>query len=92
MKYKVRDGVMLRRICGAPFLFADSNAREFCPYIRRINDSGAWLWEFLKEGLSVEQIVKKLTLEYDIQKDAEPAKDIELFIESLAAGGYIELL
>ena len=54
-----------------------------------LNETGEFIWEFLSEDKSLDDIVSALTAEYDI--DAETArKDAQDFVKILEEKGFLE--
>ena len=54
-----------------------------------LNESGAFLWNELKENGDIDSLVESLTKEYNVSKE-EAGKDIQEFIDVLKAHALIE--
>lgn len=89
-EWKCRSGITLTEICGVYLLVADREAVRECTYVRRVNEIGAFIWEWLSEGRSVSDILSLLREEYDIPTDFDLYADVSRFLSSLSEGHYIQ--
>ena len=82
---KIKDGFVLRQVAGTYIAVAvGAEAVSFNAMVTT-NETGAFLWEKLKEETTEEELLKALTAEYEV--DAETAKaDIAEFLEKLRQG------
>lgn len=69
MKYKLRNGIILKEFCGEYALIATLEAKEYCPYVRQINETGAFYWKLLSRGLDVEEMVEAAAQEYQVEAE-----------------------
>ena len=88
-KIIVRSGIELIEIKGVYLLVADRQARKECRYIQSINEVGAFIWNALKKGYTIEEIKDSIRLEYQITEDYDLNTDIYAFIENLRQNHYI---
>ena len=86
--YKTRPGVFLTKICGEYLLVATRDARSYCPYVRQINRSAAYLWENVQQSATLEDLVKTFMETYHI-KNERARKNISSFLKALEDNGYI---
>lgn len=86
---EVRPGVVLTEIHGVYLLVADREAREHCPYIRRINAPGALVWYGILSGMSRREIVRRIRQEYEIPDGTDPGADVDSFLKTLREDNYI---
>lgn len=86
--YKTRPGVFLTKICGEYLLVATKAAREYCPYVRQINKSAAYLWEKVQQSVTDEELENAFMETYHIQKE-RARKNISSFLKALEENGYI---
>lgn len=56
----------------------------------RLNGSGTFLWELLREPLSEDQMVEALMGHYDVD-EARAQKDVRAFVEVLTTNGFLEI-
>ena len=54
-----------------------------------LNETGAFLWKNLAEGIEKEELLKKMLAEYDVL-ESEASKHIDQFIEKLEKSGILE--
>ena len=87
--WKVRSGVILVKIKGVYLLVADKEARRNCPYIREINEIGAFIWERLEEGKEPDDIGSQLRQEYDVPQEYDLEADINGFFSVLVKYRYL---
>ena len=86
---KIKEGYLLRNIAGESVVVPMGKAiLEFNGLIR-VNETGAFLWELLREDCDSQKLVDAVVSEYEI--DAESARgDIDSFIETLREGGILQ--
>ena len=78
---KIKDCFILRNIAGINTVVPASASSNFDGIIT-LNDTGVFMWNILAEGCTLNELIKRVTEEYDI--DAHTAeKDINVFIEKL---------
>ena len=86
---KCRPGVILTEIHGVYLLAADREARAHCPYLREINELGAFIWSRLSEGVSRDEMIDLIRQEFEVPEDTDLGTDLDEFIESLKEDHYI---
>ena len=69
MRYRIRDGVVLKCICGEYLLIATGEAAEHCLYVRQVNDSLAFFWQMIEAGMEENAVVQKAMEEYDAPEE-----------------------
>jgi len=57
--------------------------------VTKLNEVGGFIWERLKQGSTLEMLVRGLTGEYDIEPEQARA-DIEAFVDRLIGCGLVE--
>lgn len=87
--WKLRPGVVLVKIQGTHLLACDKEARKCCPYIRPVNELGAFIWKQLEDGKDRFGILSAIREEYDIPADRSVEKDTDAFIRQLMENHYI---
>ena len=83
MSHRIREGIILRNICGEWLLIAVGKAARHCMYVRQVNDTLAYYWERIAEGLSTEEIIAQACEDYDA-----PAEMIERDVNRLISRLY----
>ena len=57
--------------------------------IMSLNETGAFLWDLLKDGAETKDLIDSLVKEYDVEEQTA-AKDVDEFLASLRERGLIE--
>ncbi len=86
---RVRNGVVLLEIKGTFLLVSDREARKYCRYVWKINETGALIWNCLKEHLDLNGIVRRMMEEYEIDDQSLLEKDVASYIGQLKENGYL---
>lgn len=86
---KIKDGYILRNVAGSFVVVPIGEAATEFNGMMNLNDTGAFLFEKLIDGISREDLIKALTDEYDV--DVETAsKDVDSFIEKVEEQNLFE--
>lgn len=79
---KVKDGFILKEVAGSYVIVPiGENLVDFSAMITT-NETGAFLWELLKEDKSSDELVAELLKEYDVEEDTAKADVLE-FVQIL---------
>lgn len=88
--FNVHPQVACEEAAGRYFLVAYGKAKEELPYLREINDTGAFYWRLAARGLNLNVMVTEASKIYDA-----PLNDLETgirhFFYDLAAKGYVSI-
>ena len=79
---KIKDGFVLRNICGEYVVVAIGKQTLDFKGLIKLNETGAFLWEQLQTDRTLEELQTAMLKEYDIDA-ATAAADIEAFMQSL---------
>ena len=85
---KIRDNYMLSEVAGMPVvvpLGAESTFRNMI----KLNETGKFLWELLKEEITHEALVGAMMEKYEID-EALASRDLDAFLDSLRTFGALE--
>ena len=88
MNYEVRDGILLRNICGEWLLIAVGEASKHCLYVRQINDTLAWYWQRIAKGSNTKEIIDEAEACFDAPRK-QIEKDLKDLMIQLCAMGYL---
>lgn len=88
---RVRRGIALVEVFGICLLVADEEARKECPYLRQLNEIGAFIWRQLEEGKEADEIEFLLRDFYDVPESYDLEADLKGFMTSLHKDHYILL-
>ena len=79
---KIKDGFMLRKVGWQNIVVALGEASRSFNGMIRLNDTGVFLWEKLKDDVTEEQLLAALTAEYSVDP-AQAKADIAEFLSTL---------
>ena len=86
---KIKKGFTVRNIAGSDIVVPVGNAEKIFNGMITLNESGAFFWNALLKDTTVDEVVKKVTSEYDVDEERAKA-DVEKFIEQLQENNLIE--
>lgn len=79
---KVKEGFMLKDVASQTMVVAVGEVSKDFNGIIRLNSTGKFLWENLQSETSKDELVDKMTAEYDVNKETAE-KDINAFLDTL---------
>ena len=78
----MKNNFLLREIAGEFLLIPlGSSSKQFNSIIT-MNETGAFIWRLLEKGMSVQEVAKALTEDYDVSFD-KAVSDTDKFINEL---------
>jgi hypothetical protein len=86
---KIKKGFMLRKVAGENVVVAIGEASKSLNGMIKLNDTGAFVWNLLKDGASKEDIVEKMCKEYEIPNE-QAASDLDCYLEVLNSANCLE--
>lgn len=86
---KIKKGFMLREVAGNFVVVAVGEASKKFNGVINLNESGAFLWKKLADGIEKEKLIDALLEEYEVSKEIATA-DIEKFIAKLKEADILE--
>lgn len=86
---KIKKGFNVRNIAGSDIVVPVGNAEKIFNGMITLNESGAFFWNALLKDTTIDEVVKKVTSEYDVDEERAKA-DVEKFIEQLRENNLIE--
>ena len=86
---KIKKGFTVRNIAGSDIVVPVGNAEKIFNGMITLNESGAFFWNALLKDTTFDEVVKKVTSEYDVDEERAKA-DVEKFIEQLRENNLIE--
>lgn len=86
---KIKKGFILRKV-GIQYIVAATGtiSKEFNGMMR-LNESGAFAFKLLQQGVEKEELILRLLEEYDVTEEAARA-DVERFVGELKEAGALE--
>ena len=88
MDYRVNQNAVYVEVCDEYLLVAVGEARGKLPQLRKLSESGAFIWRGLEKGLASESIICAVMQEYEISRD-EAQSGFSAFVSTLMKEGYI---
>jgi hypothetical protein len=86
---KIKDGFVLRKVPGMNLVMpTGKNVKTFNGSLM-LNDTGAFIFEKLQKGATLEETAEALTQEYDVPLDTAGA-DVKNTVASLIEAGVAE--
>ena len=79
---KIKEGFILRNVAGSFVVVPVGQATLDFNGMMNLNETGAFLFEKLIEGISREDLIEALTNEYDVDEETA-TKDVDAFIEKV---------
>ena len=86
---KIKDGFILRKVGIQYVVAATGKASESFNGMLRLNESGAFVFRLLQEGITREELVNRVVAEYDVSEEAARA-DVEHFLAGLQEADALE--
>lgn len=86
---KIKKGFVLRKVGDEQYAVATGEALKSFKGMLKLNETGAFIFTLLNDSVSIDEIVKKTTEEFD-GNESEIRADAEAFIEKLRQIGVIE--
>lgn len=86
---KIKDGFTLRNIAGSDIVVPVGNASKIFNGMITLNDSGAFLWSALQKDTTIDEVVARLTGEYEVSTEQATA-DVQKFVDMLRENDLID--
>lgn len=85
---KIKDDFYMKEVAGLNVVVATGEAAQNMNAMINLNESGAFLWKQLENDITREELIQKLTEEYDV--DCEKAgASVDKFISKLKEIGCL---
>ena len=85
---KIKDGYILRNIGGSDIVVAvGAESRRFSNMIK-LNSTAAFIWKCLESETTEEELVKKLTEQYDVSEEQAKA-DVSALLARIREAGIL---
>lgn len=85
---KLKEGFVLHEVGGQTLVLSSGKELDLNKMIT-LNDTGKFLWEQLKKGCELDDMVKSMLSEYDVD-EAVARCGAEAFVEKLKINGFLE--
>ena len=87
---RLKKNFALRRVAGTYMVLPLGQATVSFEGMLKLNESGALLWNALKNGADLDGLVNALTAEYEVS-EAQARTDAQEFLDKLARVGCLEM-
>lgn len=85
---KVEKEFVLREIAGEFVIIPTGKTVLSFNGLITVNEVGAFLWNLLQQDVTMEELVKHVLDEYDVNEDVA-REDIQEYLDTLARGGIL---
>ena len=85
---KIKEGFVLRDVAGQAVVIAVGKASERFHGMINLNDTGKCIWMGIQEGLTEQEIIKKITDQYEVEQESA-AHDVRQMIQKMYEVGVI---
>ena len=82
------ENFILRQTADLTIILPVGEASVHFPGMISVNESGALLWELLKEDQNTRSLAQKLTQVYEVEMD-RAQRDVDVFLEQLRRAGAL---
>lgn len=86
---KIKNGFAKREIAGSNIVVPVGNNSLTFNGMITLNESGAFFWDCFCNNITIDECVKLVTAEYDID-EATAKKDVEKFVKMLEENNLLE--
>ncbi len=86
---KIKDGFLLRHVGDNHIVVPVGTCAVDFRCIITLNETGAFIWEQLREPCTIEDVVKAVLAEYDVTVDVAAA-DVAAFITAMREKGLLD--
>lgn len=87
-QYIIREGLVVEEVCGTMLVIATLEARNYCPYVTRVNDAAAFIWKNMLERKQIQEIAEAAATEFQISIK-EALETVRNYMDGLEQRGFI---
>lgn len=84
---KIKNGLLLRQVAGKYVVLPETETIDLNIMIT-LNDTGAFLWEKLRNDTTAEKLIDALLAEYDVD-ESRARRAVESFLTELKNNGFL---
>lgn len=88
MNYELHPEVTCEHIADMDFLIAYGQAKEELGFMLAVNETGAYYWSLLEQGMGTEEMEKCASEDFGLSQN-EIKKGLYAFLKDLSRRGYI---
>lgn len=86
---KIKEGYILRQVAGSSIIVAVGDEAVNFDGIKTLNETGAFLWKQIEQGMDEENMVKAIMDEYEVD-EGTAKNDVREFVKLLINNELIE--
>ena len=86
---KIRSGYILRQVMDIYVVMGIGSEAYVPNQIMSVNETGAFLWGLLEKGAEKQELIDRMTKEYDVDPQTAEA-DVDAFLKQLREKALIE--
>ena len=86
---KIKKGFSMRNIAGSNIVVPVGKAGDIFNGMITLNDSGAFLWKAMQKDTTINEVVARLTSEYEVSTEQATA-DVQKFVAMLRENNLID--
>ena len=86
---KIKSGFVVREVAGQNIVVALGEATKVFNGMIKLNETGRIIWDMLSAGAEAEDIIAKITSEYEVDR-ATVENDVNAFINTLQGANILE--
>ena len=90
MQWKLNSSVVCEEIFGVFVLIAARPAYKECPYVQRVNESGAYYWYLLGKHTDIIDVIHEAATHFHVS-EIEVEKELLPFMRSLEKEHYLSM-
>ncbi len=86
---KIKSNYVLKKVADSYVVISLGGSRVDLNTIITLNETGAFIWEQIKNGADKDTVVDAILAEYDVGREKAEA-DVDAFCEKISAAGLVE--
>ena len=86
---RIADGFLTRKVGADTVIIAIGERAKTFQGMVKMNETAKDIWNWVKEGLTEEEIAKRLAQEYDVDPETA-AKDTAAILDEMEKQGFLE--
>ena len=88
-RYISKKGIVLTSAGGQQMLVAAASLEGEVPYVTGVNETAAFIWGSLKNGVTEKELLERMADEFEIDDMEQAEAEISAILKQLYEQGYI---
>lgn len=89
MRLQIRPGAVVTKMCEEYLIICAREARQYCPAIMQINETGAYILKKIEEGCSEMQIIESIQSDFSTELTDEIKHSVREYLNALKSNGIL---